>query len=34
MDKKDDVYKAQLALEVENIRSKYLPQDQNKLEQT
>lgn len=33
MDKKDDVYKAQLALEVENIRSKYLPQDQNKLEQ-
>ena len=33
MDKKDDAYKAQIAFEVNQIRSKYLPQDQNKLEQ-
>ena len=33
MDKRDDAYKAQLAYEVNQIRSKYLPQDQNKLEQ-
>ncbi|MBR4825329.1 MAG: hypothetical protein IKZ86_11045 [Spirochaetaceae bacterium] len=33
MDRKDDAYKAQLEFEVNQIRSKYLPQDQNKLEQ-
>ena len=33
MDKRDDAYKAQIAFEVNQIRSKYLPQDQNKLEQ-
>ena len=33
MDKRDDAYKAQIAYEVNQIRSKYLPQDQNKLEQ-
>ena len=33
MDKRDDSYKAQIAYEVNQIRSKYLPQDQNKLEQ-
>ena len=30
---KEDSYKARLSYEVEQIRSKYLPQDQNKLEQ-
>ena len=33
MDKRDDAYKAQIAFEVNQIRNKYLPQDQNKLEQ-
>lgn len=30
---REDSYKARLSFEVEQIRSKYLPQDQNKLEQ-
>lgn len=33
MDKRDELYKAQIAYEVNQIRSKYLPQDQNKLDQ-